>query len=167
MPLDHADDNTASKTDSCHRCMFLTLPRELRDQIYQNALIEEKAVEFKMKCYPGLLLVNKQISEEAFPIYVKKNSFKLHIPGHRIQDPEGLRLFRKMLTVHNLYKHVTGLHLPHFAYQNYTIIDSRRQLEFIPQCPNIRKLWLFINTDYVSKIMDQTGLATFRRSFLS
>ena len=68
----------AATASSCH---LLVLPRELRDEIYEYVVVEEKPINFDSRfnrpCpnQPGILGVCHQIRTEASPLYYDLNSF--------------------------------------------------------------------------------------------
>ena len=65
--------------------MFLSLPAELRNKIYKEALVETDAIkvsESTIPPEPGLLRVNRQIREEAQDIYYNDNLFRFPIADY-------------------------------------------------------------------------------------
>ncbi|KAL1310830.1 hypothetical protein AAFC00_001067 [Neodothiora populina] len=72
----------ADAIDKAHReprMQLLQMPRELRDQIYVTALKKSERISLRTMEIPGLLRVNRQVREEALPVYFAINSFRGHL----------------------------------------------------------------------------------------
>lgn len=66
---------------SLKQCHLLELAAELRNRIYEYALVEDDDVEIRPETFaqPGLLLTCRKIRAEALPIYFLDNVFKFNI----------------------------------------------------------------------------------------
>lgn len=75
-------------------CHLLDLCCELRDMIYNFALIEARPIQFKNNNteQPGLLRVNKEIRAGATPIYYRENIFNIDCDGY---VPTGIQAFQR------------------------------------------------------------------------
>ena len=67
-------------SESETQCYLLSLPPEIRDHIYALAIVEEKPIplgnDYPFIYEPALLATNRQIREEATPVFYGENVFK-------------------------------------------------------------------------------------------
>lgn len=68
----------------------MALPAELRNEIYELALVSDNQVlissEYEQEMLPGLFTTSKQIRLEASTIYYNNNTFKAHVEVKRIES---------------------------------------------------------------------------------
>jgi hypothetical protein len=91
LSADHASDSTsavlyAAATDAASESQdgmsFLNLPAEIRNQIYNDALVKDNNNTIKIGSSapytrePALLLANKQVRNEAMPVFYGQNEFR-------------------------------------------------------------------------------------------
>jgi hypothetical protein len=71
---------------------LMDLPNELRIMVYKHALFSEKPIVVKDATEPALLLVSRQVHQEASPIFFQINKFELRVESHdnKFQDRMGL-----------------------------------------------------------------------------
>lgn len=89
--MNHLADDIYDQSDF----PFLHLPPEIRNQIYRETLHEDLVVQLLIEPQPGLLRTNKQIRNEALPIYYGENQFfvSIHAPSGLIRIPSAVRFF--------------------------------------------------------------------------
>jgi hypothetical protein len=83
-----------SPQDDASSSPLLRLAGEIRNKIYQLPLKEEGAVQVTPSgiTEPGLLLVNRQIRQEAMPIFYTENKVEILTPDY---DPTTSLLWKK------------------------------------------------------------------------
>jgi len=76
--FDHKQTHHASTRDpnAMDTSKLLSLPPEIRNQIYHLALTQDKPLPSTVICEPGLLATNRQTRREALPIYYSENTFE-------------------------------------------------------------------------------------------
>ena len=87
------------------RTSFLDLPAELRNRIYQDVLVEDEDVEIQRFAphviKPALLRTQKQIREEALPVFWAANTFAVRfvVPYQHMKGikPSGVRIAQSFL----------------------------------------------------------------------
>ncbi|KAK5171106.1 uncharacterized protein LTR77_004250 [Saxophila tyrrhenica] len=70
----------STNTEAAPLSLQYDIPRELRDMIWEFAVVEDITIPLGSRIVePGLLLVSKQVREEAVSIFYKKSTFAIEV----------------------------------------------------------------------------------------
>lgn len=100
------DTESVNSSEVASDCHLLNLPGELRNRIYREVLVEAGDIEFYSAdpadqyeertifqehntVEPGLLRCNKQIRNEARPIFLEENDFEMTIQNGKLEPQLG------------------------------------------------------------------------------
>lgn len=75
--------------ESPEKSRLFSSPAEIRNQIYENVLVESEPIEISSSntpAEPGLLAVNQQVRKEARKLYYAQNTFNIVLVDYDVRN---------------------------------------------------------------------------------